>query len=58
MKEVNVMTVLQMKRYFLSELERETYENKLAAEKPELEEVILEMDDEELVQRINNLPVK
>ncbi|MDX8290225.1 MULTISPECIES: hypothetical protein [Metabacillus] len=52
------MTVIQMKRYFLSELERETYENKLAAEKPELEEVILEMDDEELVQRINNLPVK
>jgi hypothetical protein len=58
MKEVNVMTVLQMKRYFLSELERETYESKLAAEKPELEDVILEMDDEELVQQINNLPVK
>ncbi|MEK3807333.1 MULTISPECIES: hypothetical protein [unclassified Metabacillus] len=52
------MTVLQMKRYFLNELERETYESKLAAEKPELEDVILEMDDEELVQRINNLSEK
>ncbi|MCM3597719.1 hypothetical protein M4D55_18280 [Metabacillus idriensis] len=46
------MTILQMKRYFLDEKERETYENTLLKRQPELWERILEMDDEELVERV------
>ncbi|MFY0761852.1 MULTISPECIES: hypothetical protein [Metabacillus] len=46
------MTVLQMKRYFLNEKERETYENTLLKRQPELLERILEMDDEELLERL------
>ncbi|QNG60612.1 MULTISPECIES: hypothetical protein [Bacillaceae] len=46
------MTVLQMKRYFLSEKERETYEKTILSKQPELIETILEMDDEELLERL------
>ncbi|MDR0139941.1 hypothetical protein RFW18_19465 [Metabacillus idriensis] len=46
------MTVLQMKRYFLSEKERETYEKRILKRQPELRERVLEMDDEELVERL------
>jgi hypothetical protein len=44
------MTVLQMKHYFLSEKERETYENIILERQPELREKILDMDDKELLE--------
>jgi hypothetical protein len=46
------MTLLQMKRYFLSEKERETYERTILSKQPELKDTILEMDDEELLERL------
>ena len=40
-----------IKHYFLNELERETYEQKLLKQDPALDEtVILEMDDRELLE--------
>jgi len=40
-----------IKHYFLNELERETYEQKLLKQDPALDEMeILEMDDRELVE--------
>lgn len=42
------MQNLQFKRYFLTEKERETYEDNLLKKMPELNDKILELDDKEL----------
>jgi hypothetical protein len=44
------MATIQIKRYFLSEFDREKLEEKVSKEKPELREHILEMDDEQLTE--------
>ncbi|MBD1380849.1 hypothetical protein [Metabacillus arenae] len=48
------MEYIKTKRYFLSELERESYENCILNNHPELKrDFILQMDDEELLERLN-----
>jgi len=45
------LRIMIIKHYFLNELERETYEQKLLKQDPALDEtVILEMDDRELLE--------
>lgn len=47
-KEVINMSSLKLKRFFLSEKDREVYEKKLINKMPELSEGIFYLDDEEL----------
>ncbi len=49
--EINMKT-LQIKRYFLSEKERETYEKNVLQNMPELFERVLEWDDKELLEKV------
>jgi hypothetical protein len=42
------MSILRLKRFFLSEKDREEYEKNLINEMPELTEGILYLDDEEI----------
>lgn len=42
------MSILQLKKFFLSEKDREEYERVLINERPELTEWIFYLDDEEL----------
>jgi hypothetical protein len=48
------MKTLQIKRYFLSEKERETYEKNVLQNMPELYERVLEWDDKELLEKVES----
>jgi hypothetical protein len=48
------MKTLVFKKYFLDINEREQLEKEIIEKNPELVEIVLEWDDEELLERINH----
>ena len=56
-EEVINMLALRLKRYFLSEKEREVYENILFKEIPEINGRVFNLDDKELEELLEKLKV-
>jgi len=52
------MQILQFKRYFLTEKEREIYENSLLQKIPELNDRIFKLDDKELKELLEKVECK
>ncbi|MTH53839.1 hypothetical protein GKZ89_10525 [Bacillus mangrovi] len=49
------MTRLAIKRYFLSELDRETYEKAILTHRPSAADYLFEWDDAEILSAFDNL---
>jgi len=50
--------MITLKKYFLSEKDREMYEKKVIEKNPELMETIYELDDEQLLEQYKRCQTK